>query len=102
MPQASACASKFSVRKGISISAVQPDGVRDPRGPDAVPRSIEVVLRGAAAAGARQDQRVAHGSRRVDLEVVAGPAIEVGIDRHHEPIVGRQRLIALHLVAEQL
>ncbi len=47
------------------------------------------------------NQAVAHRARWVDFEEVAGAPVEERIDREHEAIVGFERLVALHLVAEE-
>jgi hypothetical protein len=101
MPQKSLCR---EVERGTALDlGAPPDiGAAHARHPDAVPLLVEVALAaGAASRRTRADQAVAHRPRRVDLEVVAGAAVEVRVDRPHEPIVGRERLVALHLVAEQ-
>ena len=97
-PHAGASGSKFSVLKGISISADQPRLVRRTRASQMPSHALFVVV----AAGRPRDQAIAHRARRVDLEEVARPPVEKRIDRPHEAIVRRERLIALHLVAQQL
>ena len=46
------------------------------------------------------DEAVAHGARWIDLEVVAASTVEKAVDRPHEPIVCAERLVPLHLVAQ--
>ena len=62
--------------------------------PDAVPRLVH-------AAVDIGDEAVAHGTRGIDLEEVAAAAIEIRVERPHEPVVAGEGLVALHLVAQQ-
>ena len=71
-----------------------PEGVAiHARIPDAVP--LPVV-------DAAAHQRITHQTRRVHLEEVSGARVEEGVDGPHEPIVGRQELVAAALVPEPL
>jgi hypothetical protein len=94
MPQVSLFGSKLSVRKGISISIVQPISLWRHAGvPDAVPRAVHAV---------DAEHGVGHEARRVHLEEITGAFIEEGIDAPHETIVGRQELVAAALIAQPL
>ena len=100
-PHASVSGSKFTVLNGISISAVQPVAVRRTRAIQMPSHDLFISPPKSPPPVGTGDQPVAHRARRVDLEEVAGAAVEERIDREHEAIVGLERLIALHLVAQQ-
>ena len=68
--------------------------------PDAVPRLVHVAAELAAAARSGH-QPVAHGAGRVDLEEVAGAAVEIGVEAPHEAVVAAEGLVTLHLVGQQ-
>ena len=85
------------LERNLDLGRPAEAGAPHAREPDAVPRLVRVVV-----AGRSGDQAIAHRARRVDLEEVSRPPVEKRIDRPHEAIVRRERLVALHLVAQQL
>ena len=94
MPQVSLLGSKLSVRKGISISIVQPISLWRTRAFQ-MPSHARFIAVGA-------EHGVGHQARGVHLEEIPGAFVEEGIDAPHETIVGREELVAAALEAEPL
>ncbi len=72
--------------------------LHDARDPDAVPLPVHGAAGGGRTAVALRDQAVAQRADWVGLEVIAGPAVQIGVDRPHEPVVAAEIRVAQQLL----